>query len=214
MQLPQIMILFLEGKSIILLYDYTNAVPCGVPSPPIHGTIHEFSGTEVVYICDAGFDPASEMMATCQSGNWRPAPPADLTCEQLATGSEYCYVSRWCNVWMFPYSVCNVLDAKHTKQQRYTNLANCWLILFCMQVLVNPLIVLLHQPDTLPTCTLVPTSSSPIASTPTSAGTATSGDNNGNYYLSSLTHCSVQKLPSLSINLWWYMGDLIQGVVL
>ncbi len=67
---------------------YLPTVPCGIPSPPNHGCIVEFTyitTTDVVYRCDPGFGPPIEMTATCESGNWSPTP-ADLICTQTTTG--------------------------------------------------------------------------------------------------------------------------------
>ncbi len=66
-------------------------VPCGVPSPPINGSIEEFTTTEVVYRCDPRFSPPTEVTATCKSGNWSPTPPADLMCTQTTTGIHHSY---------------------------------------------------------------------------------------------------------------------------
>ncbi len=71
--------------SIVSIYNYTNAVPCGVPSPPIHGTIHHFNGSEVAYRCDTEVD---NMVATCQAGTWMPAAPSELTCGRISTESS------------------------------------------------------------------------------------------------------------------------------
>ncbi len=64
---------------------YITTVPCGVPSPPVNGSIEELTTTEVVYRCDPGFGPPTEMTATCESGNWSPTP-ADLMCTQTTSG--------------------------------------------------------------------------------------------------------------------------------
>ncbi len=73
--------------SLHKLKIYLPAVPCGIPYPPINGSIEEFNTTEVVYRCDIGFSPPTEMTATCEPGNWSPTPPADLMCTQTATGT-------------------------------------------------------------------------------------------------------------------------------
>ncbi len=64
---------------------YLPTVPCGIPSPPSHGSIEVFTTTEVVYRCDPGFNPPTEVTATCVSGNWSPTP-ADLMCTQTTSG--------------------------------------------------------------------------------------------------------------------------------
>ena len=50
-------------------------VQCGVPHPPNHGSIVNFTTTQVVYRCDPGFESPTQMVAMCDSGSWSPAPP-------------------------------------------------------------------------------------------------------------------------------------------
>ncbi len=64
---------------------YLHTVPCGIPSLPNHGSIEEFTTTEVVYRCDPSFGPSTERSDTCESGNWSPTP-ADLMCTQTTSG--------------------------------------------------------------------------------------------------------------------------------
>ena len=57
---------------------------CTAPSPPVDGFLSPFSatneGAEVVYCCDAGFQPQGNNTAVCGSnGVWR-ADPAQHQC--------------------------------------------------------------------------------------------------------------------------------------
>ena len=57
---------------------------CAAPSPPVDGFLSPFSatneGAEVVYGCDAGFQPRGSNTAVCGSnGVWR-ADPAQHRC--------------------------------------------------------------------------------------------------------------------------------------
>ena len=50
---------------------------CGIPIPPINGSIVNYSGTKllVTFKCDEGFRPSAEVVGTCGSDTrWNPAP--------------------------------------------------------------------------------------------------------------------------------------------
>ena len=50
---------------------------CGIPTPPVNGSIVNYSGTElgdiVVFKCNEGFRPSAEVNGTCRSNaRWYP----------------------------------------------------------------------------------------------------------------------------------------------
>ncbi len=93
------------------LHIKRTTVPCGVPSPPINGSIEAlFTPQEVVYRCDPGFGPSTEMTATCESGNWSPTP-ADLMCTQVQITSgilSLCFTALY-SLWVkrVAITICN-----------------------------------------------------------------------------------------------------------
>ena len=52
---------------------------CGIPTPPINGSVVNYSGTKlgntVTFKCDEGFRPSVEVNGTCRSdAMWHPTP--------------------------------------------------------------------------------------------------------------------------------------------
>ena len=52
---------------------------CGIPTPPVNGSIVDFSGAKlgntVIFKCNEGFRPSAEVNSTCGSdARWHPAP--------------------------------------------------------------------------------------------------------------------------------------------
>ena len=68
-----------SGFKLNSFFKSIYSVNCGNPRSPTNGSLGNYSrttkGAEVMFMCDLGFVPTSEVRAICNdTGSWDPAP--------------------------------------------------------------------------------------------------------------------------------------------
>ena len=63
----------------MLIINILNLVDCGIPIPPINGSIISYNGTKVgnsvTFKCDEGYRPSAVISGTCRLDSmWDPIP--------------------------------------------------------------------------------------------------------------------------------------------
>ena len=71
---------------------YSLIVDCGIPGPPISGSIVNYSGTKVgdivTYMCNKGYRPSAKINGTCRVDSiWFPQPERHIC--TLISGIQY-----------------------------------------------------------------------------------------------------------------------------
>ena len=74
---------------MITSYCFNSIADCGVPPPPVDGSVQPYTntteGSVVVFQCDPGFVPEGEMTTVCgRDGQWTPNP-GGITCSPRPT---------------------------------------------------------------------------------------------------------------------------------